>query len=280
MTTKVWTSLLLAGLALLMLGCAPAQVVTAQADCAIQFLPDATGQWAEYQAGITADVAGLEAFWQDTFPVMWGRPFESPCSVEYAPATVPYQDTCGITPEIATGNAFYCSPEHVVMWDAPTLFHPLYQDLGPAAITFIVAHEYGHSAQFTSGTMPSRSVNRELQADCYAGAYLAYAEEMGTITEDDAQAVIEVVVMVGQSRVGSTWVTRTHGTSAQRVLAMRQGYQTGVAGCELDFETWVENAQQLATERPLEQVATERPLEQVATERPFEERRPNVGPRR
>ena len=272
MTSKLWVSLLFSALALAIIGCAPSEFVTAQADCDITFLPDPTGQWAQYQADITADVAGLEAFWQDTFPVMWGRPFESPCSVEYEPATVPYQATCGLTPEVATGNAFYCSPEHVVMWDAPTLFQPLYVELGPASLTFIIAHEYGHAAQFTSGTMPSRSVNRELQADCYAGAYLAYAQDMGTITQEDAQAVIGVVAMVGQSRVGSTWITRTHGTSGQRVLSMRHGYQNGVAGCEIDFEAWVQNAQegniQVPTPNP------DRP-------RPAVEDRPNLpGPRR
>ncbi|MEL7233474.1 MAG: neutral zinc metallopeptidase [Chloroflexota bacterium] len=209
------------------------------ADCTetVTYLTEASPEWDAYRARLNADVAGLEAFWADTYPQEWGGTFTTPCVYEYVPAEVPFQQTCGLTPELATSNAFYCIPEHVVMWDGPTFFQPLYTELGDAALTFIVAHEFGHAAQFLSGDLPTRSVNRELQADCFAGAYLQYAEQQGVITEDDYHEIVVTVAALGQSRIGSTWFTRTHGTSVQREAAMAVGYQNGVAGCEVDFET-------------------------------------------
>ncbi|MEM6528248.1 MAG: neutral zinc metallopeptidase [Chloroflexota bacterium] len=207
------------------------------ADCTetVTYLTNPAPEWDAYRARLNADVTGLDAFWAEAYPQQFGGTFTTPCVYEYIPAEVPFQQTCGVTPEIATSNAFYCVPEHVVMWDGPTFFQPLYLELGDAALTFIVAHEYGHAAQFLSGEIPARSVNREFQADCYAGAYLQYAEEQGIITEEDYREIVAVVAFVGQSRIGSTWFTRTHPTALQREAAMFTGYQNGVAGCQVDF---------------------------------------------
>ncbi|MEL6273112.1 MAG: neutral zinc metallopeptidase, partial [Chloroflexota bacterium] len=230
-------------LALMVIGAiTPLQPVVAQTDPActevVTFMaaPFSDG-WETYQAEMIADVNGLEAFWAATMPEVWGRAFESPCVVEYDPATVPYQSSCGITPEIAASNAFYCIPEHAVLWDGPGFYHPLYTELGDKALLYVTAHEYGHAAQFVLDDMPQRSVNLELQADCYAGAYLQDAVAQGDMTEGEASEVINMVASVGQSRFGTTWFTRTHGTSAQRLLAVSQGYEAGVGGCAMDFES-------------------------------------------
>lgn len=210
----------------------------------VTFLSDLSGQPAGYVDSIVSDVLLIEAFWQETYPQQWGQAFTSPCVVEYAPASVPYQNTCGITPEMATQNAWYCSTAHAVLWDGPTFYHPLYNDLGDKSVTFITAHEYGHAAQFLSGQIPARSVNRELQADCYAGAYLRYAVDQGAIQQDDFQEIVTIVAAVGQSRVGTRWFERTHGTAVQRQRALRLGYDSGVAGCQFDFESWLEAREQ------------------------------------
>lgn len=78
-------------------------------DDGVQFLappPSDQSWWAQYQAEIAGQVAGIQAFWSATLPESWTA---NPCTVEYDPATVPYQDSCGITPETAGSNAFYCS---------------------------------------------------------------------------------------------------------------------------------------------------------------------------
>lgn len=189
--------------------------------------------WAAYTESLENDVDGVTAYWDEAFPALWGFPYPGVCAtVEYEPATVPYQETCRVSPETAEGNAFYCIPENVVMWDGPSFFHPIYDIYGDKALTYIIAHEYGHAAQFLSGDVPRGDVRTELQADCYAGAYLAWAEDAGYTQPGDYQEVLRIVRPVGQSRVGTTWWSRTHGTSAQRTAALAAGYQNGADTCQ------------------------------------------------
>src|SRR6478609_6077072 len=93
---------------------------------------------------------------------------------------------CG-TASNATGP-FYCPPEETVYVD-PTFFALLREQFdataGPLAQLYVLAHEYGHHVQNITGIMQdhpdngtgedSNSVRTELQADCFAGAWVAEA---------------------------------------------------------------------------------------------------------
>ena len=97
---------------------------------------------------------------------------------------------CG-TASNATGP-FYCPPEESVYVD-PTFFALLREQFdataGPLAQLYVLAHEYGHHIQQITGVMEqypnngtgadSNSVRTELQADCYAGAWVARPTEKG-----------------------------------------------------------------------------------------------------
>ena len=81
---------------------------------------------------------------------------------------------------------FYCPPEETVYVD-PTFFPLLRAEFdataGPLAQLYVLAHEYGHHVQNITGIMQdhpnngtgadSNSVRTELQADCFAGAWVA-----------------------------------------------------------------------------------------------------------
>ena len=102
---------------------------------------------------------------------------------------------CG-TASNATGP-FYCPPEETVYVD-PTFFALLREQFdttaGPLAQLYVLAHEYGHHVQKLIGVMEqhpnngtgpaSNGVRTELQADCFAGAWVADAgdqvDENGT----------------------------------------------------------------------------------------------------
>lgn len=227
--------------ALTQAGCAPGVTYSAA--------PGSGDWWATYTASVNADVALVTQFWSATFPQLFGGSYPGVCAtVEYEPLSVPFAEICGLTPEIAANNAFYCIPANTVMWDGPGFFHPIYANFGDKAITYIIAHEYGHAAQFLSGVVPPgpRTVNIELQADCYAGAFLGYAQAQGYLSDGDAREIISIALAVGQSRVGTRWLDRSHGTSAQRTAALNRGYDNGAAACQLSLE----DAAQFAPARP------------------------------
>lgn len=197
--------------------------------------------WAEYTASVERDVASVTTYWSSMYPQLFDGAFPGLCAtIEYELQSVPFAETCGLTADTARANAFYCIPANAVMWDGVNFFHPIYQNFGDKAITYIIAHEYGHAAQFLSGTVPPgvRTVSTELQADCYAGAYLAYAESQGYLSPGEGREVVSIAIAVGQSRIGTSWLERTHGTSAQRTAALNRGFEQGAQSCgQVDFES-------------------------------------------
>ena len=119
---------------------------------------------------------------------------------------------------------------------------------------YIVAHEFAHHVQQLEGTLSmsnyndpgadSDAVKVELQADCYAGIWIAHADKgenalLEPITEEQVQGAIDTARAVGddniQRRTGGEvrpdlW---THGSSEQRQNALLTGYREGnMAACD------------------------------------------------
>ncbi len=155
---------------------------------------------------------------------------------------------------------FYCPSDQTVYID-PTFFQVLHQqfgaEAGDLAQVYVVAHEYGHHIQNITGIMDahpnngtgptSNGVRTELQADCYAGAFIRdmtqEKDKNGTpymTTPTDAQITdaLDAAAAVGddhiqQQSAGYTnpesW---THGSSAQRKYWFASGYKNGLGSCD------------------------------------------------
>lgn len=164
---------------------------------------------------------------------------------------------CG-TASNATGP-FYCPPEETVYID-PTFFDVLEQqfgdEAGPLAQLYVLAHEYGHHVQQIAGIMDanpdngtgpeSNGVRTELQADCFAGAWIGGMTEqkdedgipfLQPPTEEQIRDALDAAATVGDDRIQSqsgrvnpeSW---THGSSEQRQRWFANGYQGGVGRCD------------------------------------------------
>ncbi len=165
--------------------------------------------------------------------------------------------SCG-TASNATGP-FYCPPEETVYID-PTFFDVLEQqfgdETGPLAQLYVLAHEYGHHIQQITGTFDkypnngtgplSNGVRTELQADCFAGAWVANAAQttdaegvpfLQAPTEDQIRDALEAAATVGDDHIQAqsgqvnpeSW---THGSSEQRQRWFATGYKSGVYACD------------------------------------------------
>ena len=153
----------------------------------------------------------------------------------------------------ASVGPFYC-PEDKIVYLESTFFDQMLQGQlgakgGDAAEAYVIAHEYGHhisnltgnlaKAQSFSGTGPkSAQVRLELQADCYAGAWLANAASdpqspIESITEDDVNLAVDAAKAVGDDRIQlrssgkvspESW---THGSSDMRRKWLAVGFNSG-----------------------------------------------------
>lgn len=186
---------------------------------------------------------------------VWGSIFSQSGS-RYTPTRlVAYssnsQSGCGAA-QSAMGP-FYCPTDKQIYID-PSFFNELSQRFGAPgdfAQAYVIAHEVGHHVQDLEGTLDKASaaqarsseadgnavqVGIELQADCYAGVWAANARNPDgskVLEAGDAEEGLRAAQAIGddtlQQEAGGRVrpETFTHGTSAQRMEALRKGLTTG-----------------------------------------------------
>ena len=210
----------------------------------------------EDQAGQFVDVIGtnIDDVWRTKM-----EGYQPPTVVLYEGGT---GTACG-TGQAAMGP-FYCPADQQVYLDL-SFWQELETSLGGSGAEFarayVIAHEYGHHVQTLTGTSQAArraqqqargqaeanrySVALELQADCYAGMWARNASAVSNgqvaVEAGDLEEGMRTASAIGddnlQRRSGRAVQPDgfTHGSSAQRVAALRRGYETGdPAACDID----------------------------------------------
>jgi len=131
-------------------------------------------------------------------------------------------------------NAFYCPIGHFVAFDERWL-EDLYNKIGDGAVYVIIPHELGHAvqAQLTSDFRLNK--NRELQADCYAGAVIGWLVQANRLTKEDGddEELFENLAAAGDP-TDEWWRPDAHGTGPERQQAFKLGHDRGIGACR-DF---------------------------------------------
>ena len=196
----------------------------------------------------------LDAYWTSEARSL-GISYTSPEFFLFQDST---DTSCGQA-SAATGP-FYCPPDRAIFLD--TAF---YDDLqsqygssgGPLAQMYVVAHEWGHHVQQLQGSFAntdrsgtgasSGSVRVELQADCYAGAWVGDAATtkdangetfFEPITRSQITDALSAASAVGDDSIQERATGRvdpdsfTHGSSEQRQRWFLRGYRQGATSCD------------------------------------------------
>ena len=185
---------------------------------------------------------------EDTWNKLLGGRYTPTTLVAYSHA---YQSGCGAA-QSAMGP-FYCPTDKKIYLDTE-FFQELaqrFQAPGDFAQAYVIAHEVGHHVQDLMGTLDqahnlqARSsetqgnaiqVKVELQADCYAGVWAKNAKDpqgQPVMEQGDFEEGMRAAEAIGddtlqkQSQGVVVPDSFTHGTSAQRMEALRRGYTTG-----------------------------------------------------
>ena len=186
---------------------------------------------------------------------VWGKLLQ-PKGISYTPTQLVFysesdQSGCGAA-QSAMGP-FYCPDDKRIYLDTQ-FFNELsqrFQAPGDFAEAYVIAHEVGHHVQDLMGTLgqaeqlqarASRTegnaiqVRIELQADCYAGVWAANAknpEGQSVMEQGDFEEGMRAAEAIGDDTLQRETQGRvvpdsfTHGTSAQRMQALRTGMQSG-----------------------------------------------------
>ncbi|MEU7896750.1 neutral zinc metallopeptidase [Nonomuraea sp. NPDC049152] len=168
-----------------------------------------------------------EKFWAAQFQAL-GRTYE--------PVTkfIPYRGengpSCG-GERAVPNNAFYCSEGHFIAYDKDWM-EALWKELGDGSTYLIIPHEIGHAVQAQLGTEFQLNVQRELQADCYAGGALAGLVKADVLSAEPGD---ETELMLNLEAAGDptdNWFRRdAHGTAEQRQQSFATGFTNGVGAC-------------------------------------------------
>jgi predicted metalloprotease len=183
-------------------------------------------------------ISDLEAFWTDAYPEAYGTEYEPLSGGLFAidsstdPAGVP----CASSPDIneLLDNAFYCPPADAVVWDQERFLPSLADRYGTFTAAVVIAHEWGHAIQ-ERAQFSGASVTTELQADCFAGAWVAHVEDGGSprfdVTTDDLDQALAGVLSLRDAPGGFADDPSAHGSGFDRVGAFQDGFESGVTRC-------------------------------------------------
>jgi len=177
---------------------------------------------------------------------VWGQVFQQ-AGAQYRPTplvvyTNHNQSGCGAAQ--AAMGPFYCPTDQRIYID-PAFFEELSRRFGAPgdfAQAYVIAHEVGHHIQNLEGTLDKAQaaqarlgqaqgnqvqVGVELQADCYAGVW---ANRSGALEQGDIEEGMRAAEAIGDDMLTKGQVSPdnfTHGTSAQRMEALRRGLSSG-----------------------------------------------------
>lgn len=212
----------------------------------------------EAQKTVDCRLAGaaqsLSAFWSKELPKLGGTYND--------PETLLFTDSVGTGCGNATSatGPFYCPPDQSIYIDTAfydQLTSRLGANEGSLAEMYVLAHEYGHHIQNIGGIMEgldtrttgpdSDGVRLELQADCFAGAWVAAAastkDDSGVAlfeepTQQEINDALSAASAVGDDRIQEktqgqvnpeTW---SHGSSEQRQKWFETGRAKGASACD------------------------------------------------
>jgi uncharacterized protein len=174
----------------------------------------------------------LDEFWKKTFQELgWSQTFTYNTPKKLIPYTQPSQSPCGL---LEMKNAFYCSGDHSIYYDEGFV-RSLYTNPGDFSAVTVLAHEWGHSVQKDVGVLGGQkafySIQIELQADCYSGAFAKHIFELGYLEEGDLKEGGSTLLNLGD-RMDSKWFDQqAHGTPFDRVAYYDKGWKNGVRAC-------------------------------------------------
>lgn len=196
---------------------------------------------------IAAVLTDLETFWGSHLP--GGSTFQPPgggyVAVAASAASISGGSALCITsPGQIAGNAFYCPVQDGIAIDSTTLVPVLLGHYGPGGLAASLAHEYGHAIQARIGPNesdraadPARypTLLIELQADCYSGSFLAWAEAGKAphvkLSAAALPAAIGPLLDFHDTTLYKTGDPVAHGLGVDRLRAVLLGLRQGVDAC-------------------------------------------------
>lgn len=190
-------------------------------------------------------IVDLEDFWATAFPEAYdGEEYEKLSGGLFAvdSGTDPQGLPCD--PESIDAvlqNAYYCPPDDAVVWDQEGLLPDLSSRYGDFTVAVVLAHEWGHAIQERAAQTADPdlaqepTVVTELQADCFAGAWVRHVTEADgsrfEVNTDQLDQSLAGILSLRDAPGSSAEDPNAHGSGFDRVGGFQEGFEEGVTRC-------------------------------------------------
>jgi len=199
----------------------------------------------EHDPLLAVALADIDQWLAEQMPVAWGIDWTPLAGGIYAgyPERQSVIPGCGELEtryeDLMLYAAFYCEFGDFMAYDdgEDGIIVGLADELGPAVLGIVLAHEYGHTVQERIGALDEElpTVFTEQQADCISGAWVGrvYRGESPNLRLGDRDVRAGLIAMVEvRDPVGiDQFELGGHGTAFDRVGAFQQGFAGGLTRC-------------------------------------------------
>ena len=175
------------------------------------------------QSTIDLVVNDIDAYWAQQFANA-GLAYASPTLLSI---DGPMTTSCGdIDPYFSPGA--YCAADQTVYYS--TAWAPN-DAAGEILWWTVLSHEWGHHIQWQVDTGVTTVIEAELQAYCFAGAYLSHAQDIGVVSPEAVSMALSLTQGAGDVWFFLPHDAPAHGNKAERALAFMSGMNGDVADC-------------------------------------------------
>lgn len=199
--------------------------------------------WPDYRAFLADAIPDIEQFWRDNYSLVYRGDYTELEGGVHAhfpdnPADLPVG--CAFVGDYSDveENAFYCDEGDFIVYDDAVLFPDFADEFGMSVTALVIAHEWGHAIQGSNRNdilYSYVSTTIELQADCFAGAWVADAQRNGVkgvrLSDRDVTSALLGLIQLGDVPGGLPDDPAAHGSAFDRVSAFQDGYLGGVVPC-------------------------------------------------
>jgi predicted metalloprotease len=199
----------------------------------------------EYTSTVKLAIADIQAYWKKTFPRIYGAkyvPVPANRIIAARPGVVlPRCQGQRLAYKDAEGNAFYCFRSNFVVYDDAELFPQLFHDFGDFSIALVLAHEWGHAIQDRAGNADQPTVYKELQSDCFAGAWVAHVangeSKRLSLRAGNLDTGLAALIKFRDAPGSSPGNPGAHGDGFDRVSSFQDGFDNGPDKCATYFDS-------------------------------------------
>ncbi len=201
---------------------------------------------AAYSKTARLAIADIQSYWAKTFPEVYGAKYTpippNRIIAAHPGVTLPSCQGQKLSYKDAVNNAFYCFKSNFVAYDDVKLFPDLFENFGAFSIALVFAHEWGHAIQDRSGNADHPSIEKELQADCFAGSWTRHVADgdSKTLTLEPGSLDSSLAAYLRRFRDApgsSPEDPQAHGDAFDRITAFEDGYSNSAQQCATYFDS-------------------------------------------